>query len=187
MRPRTAHHIPTPKVTPGPTPKGTRRGLTLLESLLAVAVLLLVTTAVMSALTAGHAQSAAGRRTVAATLACEMLMARITGLDPATCDTDETWYKAFTDPAESGGWNGHTESPGDIRAGNSPVLQLLPPDYQDFSLTVTTNQGTHLVGPPLSVAIQGVDLRVDAADKQDRPLASISRFVPLPQVLEPGS
>jgi type II secretory pathway pseudopilin PulG len=159
-----------------------RRGLTLLEALLATAVLLIVVTAVMSALSAGTAQSQEARRGVSATLACEMLMARITGVNSDEFTTDEEWFRHFTDPITGGGWDGHAEPTGDIRAGREPALPLLPTGYQAFSLHVDTNQRLHLIPSPISAAISGVEIAVESRDG-DRSLTRIVRFLPLPRAL----
>ncbi len=161
-----------------------RRALTLLETLLAVAILLLVTTAVISALTAGRGQSAQARRTLSADIACEMLMARITGLNPTEFSTSQQWYDAIAGPEQSGGWDGYAEAHGEIRAGRSAALGYLPEDYQQFSLHVDADRHIASVGPPLSVAIQGVEVQVEARDDEARPIATVRRFVPVPQVLE---
>ena len=159
-----------------------RRGLTLLEALLATAVLLIVVTAVMSALSAGTAQSEEARRGVSATLACEMLMARITGVNPTQFTTDEEWFRHFTDPVTGGGWDGHAEPTGDIRAGRETALPLLPTGYQAFSLHVDTNRRLHMIPAPISAAITGVEVAVESRDG-DRSLTRIVRFLPLPRTL----
>jgi len=159
-----------------------RRGLTLLEALLATAVLLIVVTAVMSALSAGTAQSEEARRGVSATLACEMLMARITGVNPDEFTTDEEWFRHFTEPVTAGGWDGHAEPTGDIRAGRESALPLLPTGYQAFSLHVDTNRRLHMIPAPISAAISGVEVAVESRDG-DRSLTRIVRFIPLPRAL----
>jgi type II secretory pathway pseudopilin PulG len=156
--------------------------LTLLEALLATAVLLIVVTAVMSALSAGTAQSQEARRGVSATLACEMLMARITGVNPEDFSTDEDWFRHFTEPVTAGGWDGHAESTGGIRAGREPALPLLPSGYQTFSLHVTTNRRMHLIPAPISAAISGVEVAVESRS-DDRSITRIVRFLPLPRAL----
>lgn len=161
-----------------------RRGLTLLETLLAVTILLLVTTAVFSALTAGQGQSAHARQTLSAAIACEMLMARVTGVDPNAFSTSQEWYDAIAGPASTSGWDGYVEVAGEIRAGRAPTLSHLPEDYQRFSLHVEAERHTELIGAPLSVAIQGVQVHVEARDDTARPITSILRFIPVPQVLE---
>ena len=172
-----------PAPMPAPAPPGARRGLTLLEALLASAVLVIVVTAVMSAVSAGAAQSEAARRGVSATLASDMLMARITGISPVGFADDEAWFRHFTDPAQSGGWHGHVEEPGAIRAGRDPLLPLLPDGYQTVSLLVDVERRLHFVPPPLGAAIYGVEISIEARDADDRSVHRLNRFLPLPQTL----
>ncbi len=175
---------PAPK--PAPTP-GARRGLTLLEALLASAVLVIVVTAVMSAVSAGASQSEAARRGVSATLASDMLMARITGISPEGFTDNDAWFRHFTEPVSSGGWDGHAEAPGGVRAGRDPLLPLLPDGYQSFSLQVDVERRLHFVPPPLGAAISGVDVSIEARDTDDRSIHRLNRFLPLPQTLAEGS
>ncbi|MDP7028791.1 MAG: hypothetical protein QF733_01055 [Phycisphaerales bacterium] len=172
-----------PASTLAHTPPGARRGLTLLEALLASAILVIVVTAVMSAVSAGAAQSDAARRGVSATLACDMLMARITGISPDEFSDGEAWFSHFTTPADTGGWDGHMEEPGNIRAGRNPLLPLLPDGYQSCSLRVAIERRLHFVPPPLGAAVYGVDVSIEARDEEDRSLHRLNRFLPLPQVL----
>ena len=80
-----------------------RRGLTLLETLLATAILLIVVTAVMSAMSAGRAQSNHAKQVVSATLAAEMLMARVTAVQSESFLTGEAWTNHFTLGVQAGG------------------------------------------------------------------------------------
>ena len=84
-----------------------RRGLTLIESVIAVAILSLAITAVFGALTAGTAHVEAGADDLAATVAAEDLMSRLLAEDGA-------------DPS---GWNGHRETAGALVDGNGIRLQ----------------------------------------------------------------
>lgn len=159
-----------------------RRGISLLESLIAVALLVVVVTAVLAAMDAGRRQSDEGRRLTMSALAAEMLLARVAdGNDDAP--TAAVWFAAFTSDAQHGGWNGHHEPAGKVRAGRDALLPLLPVDYQDFNLDVRAVQDAQIIGPPLSVQIEGVRLEVQAVAPDGRPLTTIARFVPLPQHL----
>jgi prepilin-type N-terminal cleavage/methylation domain-containing protein len=162
---------------------GRRRGLTLLESLMAIAVLVVVVTAVMSAMSAGRAQSEQARRSISAALAAEMLMSRVTGIDPDVFQSQDAWYAHFTDPATAGGWHGHHEVAGAIRAGRAAALPLLPAGYQDVVLRVATDRQMQMVPPPLAIAIAGVEVTVEALDDHNQTLTRLIRFVPLPRSL----
>lgn len=173
------------KMAPVPVTRGPRRrrGITLLETLLATAVLLIVVTAVMSALAAGRAQSEEAKQVVSGTLAAEMLMARVTSVQPESFQTGEAWTAHFTSPVSSGGWNGHTEQAGDIRAGRDLALPLLPEGYQSLTLHVSTAKHTQLIPPPIATAIEGVEIAVEAHAFDDRTLTRLVRFLPMPQTL----
>jgi type II secretory pathway pseudopilin PulG len=159
------------------------RGITLLETLLATAVLLIVVTAVMSALSAGRAQSETAKQVVSATLAAEMLMARVTSVQPESFQTGQAWRDHFTSPVSGGGWNGHIEHTGQVRAGRDLALPLLPTGYQELSLHVHAADQTQLIPPPIATAIEGVEIAVEAHSADDRTVARLVRFLPMPQTL----
>jgi len=164
-----------------------RAGLTLLETLLATALLVVVVTAVMSALSAGRAQSVRAQQALAATLASEMLMARITGVAPEAFPDDLAWFHHFTDAPTHGGWNGHAETPGSIRAGRDPALPLLPSRYQDLTMQVTTARATHLIPPPIAIAIDGVEVAIETRPDPEASPTRLVRFLPLPHTLTEGA
>jgi len=173
--------------TPSTRTSGSRTGLTLLETLLATALLVVVVTAIMTAVSAGRAQSVQAQRALAATLAAEMLMARITGVDPQTFPDDIAWFQHFTEETHHGGWHGHTESPGAVRAGRATALPLLPKRYQDLSLRVKTARSTQLIPPPISVAIDGVEVAIETRPDPESPPTRLVRFLPLPHALVEGT
>lgn len=160
-----------------------RRGVTLLESLIAVGLLVVVVTAVLSAMEVGRQQSDEGRRLTMSALAAEMLLARVADADADAFNEDQAWFRHFTNAITNGGWNGHHESVGTVRAGRDPLLPLLPEDYQDFELHVVTQRRTHRIDPPIAVDIEGVQIRVQASATDGRALTTIERFLPLPQHL----
>ena len=165
----------------------TRRGLTLLETLLASAVLLVLVTAVMSALSAGRAQSTHARQAIAASLSTEMLMARITGVDPNEFSSLDAWLAHFTNDADAGGWNGHLEQAGQLRAGRHPALPLLPISYQQCELHVDAARHIQLIPPPISTAVDGVEIIVEARTSNASTAARLVRFLPAPQHLVEAS
>ncbi|MCP4757872.1 MAG: hypothetical protein GY894_04460 [Planctomycetes bacterium] len=160
-----------------------RRGLTLLESLLAIVVLVVVVTAVMSAMSAGRAQSEEARRSISAALASEMLMSRVTGIDAESFSSEDAWFRHFTDPASSGGWDGHNEGSGEIRAGREIALPLLPLGYQGIELRVSAERHMQMIPPPLRTAIAGVEITVEAVNSEQQTLTKLVRFVPVPRTL----
>ena len=170
-------------VIPASTHRPHRRGITLLETLLATAVLLIVVTAVMSALAAGRAQSEEAKQVVSATLAAEMLMARVTSVQPESFQTGGAWAAHFTPSVSSGGWNGHAEEAGKIRAGRDLALPLLPDGYQNLTLHVSAAEQTQLIPPPIATAIEGVEVAVEAYALDDRMVTRLVRFLPMPQTL----
>ena len=174
---------PDTALVPEPPVRRRARGITLLETLLATAVLLIVVTAVMSALAAGRSQSEEARQVVSATLAAEMLMARITSVQPESFQTGEAWVGHFTGSASNGGWDGHAEQAGAIRAGREAALPLLPDGYQRLTLHVSTTKQTQLIPPPIAIAIDGVKIAVEARTLDDRPVTRLVRFLPMPQTL----
>lgn len=167
--------------------KAPRRGLTLLETLIAVAVLLVVVTAVMSALQAGRAMALDARQHVTASLAAEMLMARVTSVDQEQFSGDDAWYAHFIQDASDGGWNGHQEAPGSIRAGTKPDQPLLPADYQAIALGVSTSRAVHRIPAPLQAEIDGVEVHVRAMTPEGRDVVDLVRFVPVPRELIGGA
>ena len=124
-----------------------------------------------------------GRRLTMSSLAAEMLLARVADTDGANFATHDDWFNHFTNAIESGGWHGHLEQAGDVRAGRDALLPLLPQDYQDFELNVKALRSAHDIAPPLSVRIDGVHLEVRALDTRGRELITVARFLPLPQHL----
>ena len=164
-----------------------RRGLTLLETLLATAILLIVVTAVMSAISAGRAQSNHAKQVVSATLAAEMLMARVTAVQSESFLTGEAWTKHFTLGVQAGGWNGHSEQAGQITAGRKSALPLLPAGYQELTLYVTATKLTQFIPPPVATAIDGVEISVAASMPDDREMTRLVRFLPMPQTLAGAS
>jgi prepilin-type N-terminal cleavage/methylation domain-containing protein len=160
-----------------------QRGLTLLESLIAIALLVVVVTAVLGAMEVGRQHSDEGRRLTMSSLAAEMLLARVADTYGVQLATGDDWFNHFTDSIESGGWHGHSEAKGEVRAGRDALLPLLPVDYQDFELDVKAIRMAHDIAPPLAVRIDGVHLQVRAQDALGRELITVARFLPLPQHL----
>ena len=138
-----------------------RRGLTLVESLLASALLLTVVTAVLSALSAGYQHAREAQGLVTASLAAEHLMAQVTS------DT----YASIPD------WNGWDESPGSL-VGESD--SSLPELFALVGRRVLVHDGEHTL-ETLQVLVSGVTVTIESYDDTGRVLARLVRFIPEPQ------
>jgi len=157
--------IPTRRVTHPvwPSARSFRRAwraFTLLEALIASAILLVVVLAVTQAITAGQQHSFEARQRIAGTLAAEELMGRIIVDDYANLAT----------------WDGYTESVGNMTDMNSnPLSDVFQFVGRDVAVTATTKSFSGL-----DVDVQGYDVRVRAFDDDGRVLAMIERFIAEP-------
>ena len=140
-------------------PRG-RRGLTLIESVIATAMLAVAITAIFSALAAGQSHARVAADDLAGSVAAETMMDRILHESPST------------DPLE---WNGHQEPPGSMTDHTGRPLP-----------GITSNVGRRVVvaridrrlgdGPSL----EGRLVQVHAFDRQDRDLTVLQRWIPVP-------
>ena len=137
---------------PSPRHRVVRRGLTLIESLIAAVLLVTVVTAVLGALSAGHQHAMEAKRLITASLAAEQLMARVTA----------TPYSDLTQ------WNDWEETPGQGTSG----------DEQRRRVTVTAS--TQQIDQ-LQITILGSFITVESFDDDGRTLTRLVRFVPEPQ------
>ncbi len=137
------------------------RAFTLVESLMATGLLLVVVVAVSSAITAGQQHSFEAHQRIAGSLAAEELMGRVSA---------ESYSNLLT-------WNGHTENVGemtDMAGAEMPsTLSMVGRDVQ-----VSTGLRT-ITG--LDVRVRGATITVRAFNNKGRTLAIITRFVPEPQ------
>ena len=141
-------------------PRGCR-GLTLIESVIATAMLAVAITAIFSALAAGQSHARVAADDLAGSVAAETLMGRIVHESPST------------DPLE---WNGHRESPGTMTDDTGRPLP-----------GITSNVGRRVVvtrifrrlgdGPNL----EGRLVQIHAFDTQNRDIAVLERWIPLPE------
>jgi prepilin-type N-terminal cleavage/methylation domain-containing protein len=137
-----------------------RNGFTLMESLMAAGILLVIVVAVTSAITAGQQNAFEAHQRIAATLAAEDLMGRL-GTEP--------WDNLSA-------WNGYTEPVGtmtDIDGQPMPASFNMVGRQAEVTTTLKTLSG-------LGVNIRGRTVVIRAFDADGRILASISRFVPEP-------
>ena len=134
-----------------------RRGVSLVEAVLAAALLVMAVMAVFSALGSGtaHAEESADR--IAATMAAESLLAQVTLSRGDDLDA----------------WDGRNEP---LQGLVDLHGRLLPPSQQVVSRSVrVTSEGRNLPG---FVEIPGRLVVVDARNAADRVLASISVWIP---------
>lgn len=142
-------------------PRPARSGFTLLESLMATGVLLMVVVAVSAALAAAQRQSYEGQQRIAAGLAAEELMSRL-----LVVDYDDL-------PA----WDGHSEAVG---AMTNVAGHPLPDSFGGIGRRVTVTTTLRVV-TNLSIRVRGRTVIVVAHDAADTPLAILTRFIPEPQ------
>lgn len=137
------------------------RGFTLIESLMATGLLLVVVVAVTSAISAGQQHSFEAHQRIAGSLAAEELMGRV------SADA----YSSLLS------WNGHTEDVGEMTdmsgAAMSSSLNMVGRDVH-----VSTGLKT-IAG--LDVRVRGATITVRSFNGLGRTLATITRFVPEPQ------
>lgn len=141
-------------------PLPTRRGLTLVESVIATAVLAVAITGIFSALAAGQAHAGASADELAATVAAEDMVDRILhdsshrGVDPLV-------------------WDGHRESPGDLQAEEGGRLSG-PTSRVGRRVRVWVESRTLEDGPE----IEGRVVEVTSIDRMDRSLGVLRRWIP---------
>ena len=146
---------------PSPRHRVVRRGLTLIESLIAAVLLVTVVTAVLGALSAGHQHAMEAKRLITASLAAEQLMARVTA----------TPYSDLTQ------WNDWEETPGQGTSGDE---QRLPDLFELIGRRVTVTASTQQIDQ-LQITILGSFITVESFDDDGRTLTRLVRFVPEPQ------
>ena len=138
-----------------------RRAFTLIESLMATGLLLVVVVAVSTAITAGQQQAYEAHQRIAASLAAEELMGRISTENYASLPT----------------WNGHTENVGQLTnmdgTAATSSLQMVGRDVRVVVGLKALNG--------LDVRVRGATITVRSFNNQGRTLATVTRFVPEPQ------
>lgn len=139
---------------------GPRRGYTLLESLMASSILLMIVVAVTGAVSAGQQHAFEAHQRVTGSLAAEELLGRISVLD----------YAAI------GGWNGYVEPVGAMRGLDGAAM---PPAFDRLGRRVSVVTETKDLGA-IGVLVRGRTIRVTAEDERGRILASLETFVPEP-------
>jgi len=140
-----------------------RRGLTLIESVIATAVLAVAITAVCSAMAAGTVHASRSADELAATVAVEDLMNRILADDPDRIDDWDGYEEAAGELVDAGGVR---LAGGVARVGRRAEVDRRPRRLED--------------GPD----IEGWNIRVEAIDSTGRPFGGIERWIPV--IAEPG-
>jgi hypothetical protein len=141
-----------------PIPK---RGLALLEVMIAVGILAFSVAAISSAIVAGQQQSLEARFTIVASVAAESLLSKL---------TKEPWETIDS-------WNGYTEEVGSI------VDQTGLPiggDWNSIGRRVSIVESDMYIDP-LQVFIIGRTVTVTSFAIDGRELATVNRFIPEPQ------
>lgn len=138
----------------------TRRGLTLVESVIATAVLAVAITGIFSALAAGTAHAGASADDLAASMAAEDLLDRVLH----DCD------RRGIDPLD---WNGHQEMPGElVDAQGRPILG----GAARVGRQILVEESIRRIGD--GPRIEGRMLQVIAVDRTGRRLGSVERWIP---------
>ncbi len=138
-----------------------KRGLALLEVMIAVGILALSVAAISSAIVAGQQQSLEARFTIVASVAAESLLSKL---------TKEPWETIDS-------WNGYTEEVGSI------VDQTGLPiggDWNSIGRRVSIVESDMYIDP-LQVFIIGRTVTVTSFAIDGRELATVNRFIPEPQ------
>lgn len=137
-----------------------RGGFTLLESLMAAGILLVVVVAVSSAVVAGHQHSREAQDRIAGTLAAEEMLARLVA-------------REYDDlPA----WNGYTEHPGQMTdiSGES-----FPEAFNKIGRRVRIISGLRTM-PGVSAKVYGREVQVMAFVPARGSVAQVNCFIPQP-------
>ena len=138
-----------------------RRGLALLEVMIAVGLLTFAVTAITSAIVAGQQHSIEAREKIVASVAAESLMSRL---------SKEPWETMNS-------WHGYTEEVGTI---TDPAGGSLVGDWDLIGRSVSVLDSEILV-ESLEVYIIGRKIEVSAFTEDGRILSNVERFIPEPQ------
>jgi hypothetical protein len=139
----------------------TKRGIALLEVLIAVGILTFAVASITSAIVAGQQQSLEARNKIVGSVAAESLLSQITQVPWETIDT----------------WHGFVEEVGTI---TDPTGAGIEGDWSQIGRNVTVIADEVQV-TPLEVFIVGRTVTVSSFTADGRILATIERFVPEPQ------
>ncbi len=138
-----------------------RRGIALLEVMIAVGLLVFAVVAIGSAIIAGQQQSLHARTTIVASVAAESLLSQL---------SQEPWETINS-------WHGYKEEVGTIV---DPTGISIGGDWDSIGRQVSIVE-TDMFIEPLQVFIVGRTVTVTTFDIGGRELTSLQRFIPEPQ------
>lgn len=138
-----------------------RKGIALLEVMIAVGLLTFAVAAITSAIVTGQQQSLEARTTIVASIAAESLLSQL---------SQEPWETIDS-------WHGYTEDAGSIA---DPTGIPIGGDWNAIGRRVSIAE-TDVFIEPLQVYIVGRTVTVTTFAKDGRELASLQRFIPEPQ------
>ncbi len=141
-------------------PSRHRYGFTLLEAMMASAILLVAVFGVMAAITSGQQHAYEAQQRVGATFAAEALLERIVSES----------YDALP------GWNGHVEPVGSMVDHDG---QPLPESFSMLGRDVEVTTSLETI-PDLGIQILGRTVAVRAFNPNGRVMADLRQFVPEP-------
>tara|TARA_B000000460_G_C21493288_1_gene382676 strand:- start:112 stop:561 length:450 start_codon:yes stop_codon:yes gene_type:complete len=138
-----------------------RRGLALLEVMIAVGILTFAVTAITSAIVAGQQHSLEAREKIIASIAAESLLSQL---------SQEPWETMDS-------WHGYIE---DVGAISDPTGANLEGDWNRIGRNVSVIDSEVLV-ESLQVYIIGRTIVVNTFASDGRILTTVERFIPEPQ------
>ena len=138
-----------------------RRGFTLLEALFSAGILFMVVVAVTAAVTAGQQHAFEARQRIAASMAAEELVARV------TCAT----YADLTT------FHGFREAAGAMTDGTGAPY---PASYGSIGRTISVTTRLEEL-PGLGVKVRGREVLIRAVDATGGVLFESTQFIPEPQ------
>ncbi len=138
-----------------------RRGIALLEVMIAVGILTFAVASITSAIVAGQQQAMEARSKIVGAVAAESLLSQITQVPWETIDS----------------WHGYVEEVGTI---TDPTGIPFVGDWNEIGRSVTVLADEVQV-TPLEVFIIGRTVTVSSFAQDGRILSTIERFVPEPQ------
>ena len=136
-----------------------RSGFSLIEALIALAILALVFTSIASAIGAGTATAGETRTRVVATLSADELLAEVLSSD---------WGELIQ-------WHGFKEDVGEGRAPDG----RLEPARKSLARTVEVLDRSRTL-EPVGIEVAGLLVVVEVRDENERLLSRLERFVPVP-------
>mgnify|MGYP001494012295 CR=1 FL=1 len=138
-----------------------KRGLALLEVMVAVGILSFAVTAITSAIVAGQQHSLEAREKIVASIAAESLLSQL---------SQEPWTSMNE-------WNGYVEEVGTI---TDPTGNNLGGDWDRLGRSVAITDSEVLINS-LQVYIIGRTVEIQTFAKNGRILSTVKRFIPEPK------